>query len=554
VRPHRGLLPEALLAAGISAAVAVVMTWPTVAHPATTVPEDLGDPLLQTWQAAWGGHALLTRPWRVFDANIFYPLRNSLATSDTLLGYAPAGMIGNGPTAALVRYNLLYVVAFALAGLGAYLLARQLGVRPVAAAVAGAGYAYAPWRISHTGHLNVLSSGGIPLALGLLARGHGLGRRGPGQDRASPGCAAAGWAVAAWQLTLGFGIGLPFAYVLGLVTLAALAGWFVAGRPPVPSRLLLADALGLAGFVAVGLLLALPYLRIAHQFPQARRDVATLQLFSPPVRGFLTAPGESVVWGARTAARRTTLGWPPEMTLFPGLVVTVLAATGLVTPTWSVRRRLVIAFAGLAAGVLALGTTLAGGRWTYLPMLEHAPGWAGLRTPGRLVLYVSLGLALLAAAGVEGVAVGLRRPRVVTAVGMGLTLAILIEGVGSVPHPRPVVPPAVLPTVRDPLLILPSDDIADDTAVFWSTAGFPRVANGPGVAFPVPGLERLRVAVASFPDTSSVAALRAAGIRTVLLRRDQLPGTPWAGALTRPTRGLGLHIAVDGEVVVVGID
>ena len=33
-----------------------------------------------------------------------------------------------------------------------------------------------------------------------------------------------GWLVAAWQISLGFGIGLPFAYVLALVCLAAAAG------------------------------------------------------------------------------------------------------------------------------------------------------------------------------------------------------------------------------------------------------------------------------------------------------------------------------------------
>ena len=61
----------------------------------------------------------------------------------------------------------------------------------------------------------------------------------------------AGWLVAAWQITLGFGIGVPFGYLLagragrrrGLVS-AVL-------RPPTPAvgrRLLAADLLGGAFF------------------------------------------------------------------------------------------------------------------------------------------------------------------------------------------------------------------------------------------------------------------------------------------------------------------
>ena len=38
---------------------------------------------------AWDGHALLTDPLHLWDANAFYPERYSLAFSDSLLGYAP---------------------------------------------------------------------------------------------------------------------------------------------------------------------------------------------------------------------------------------------------------------------------------------------------------------------------------------------------------------------------------------------------------------------------------------------------------------------------------
>ncbi|MBM0256938.1 hypothetical protein JNW89_08650 [Micromonospora sp. 4G55] len=155
--------------------------------------------------------------------------------------------------AAVVRYNLLYVLVHALAFVGAYALSRQLGAGRAGAAVAGASFAYAPWKLAQAGHLHVLGIGGVALALAMLARGHGWSlRHGYRPDRVRPGWAGAGWAVAAWQVTLGFGIGLPFAYVLGLLGLAvagayAVTWWRRRSRPAVPRGLLLADLAGSPG-------------------------------------------------------------------------------------------------------------------------------------------------------------------------------------------------------------------------------------------------------------------------------------------------------------------
>ena len=68
-------------------------------------------------------------------------------------------------------------MVFALAFVGAYALVRQLGAGRIGAAVAGAAFAYAPWRLAQAGHLQVLSTGGIALALAMLARGHGWSLR-----------------------------------------------------------------------------------------------------------------------------------------------------------------------------------------------------------------------------------------------------------------------------------------------------------------------------------------------------------------------------------------
>ena len=167
---------EVITAAVGASVLAIVMTWPLLIHLGGVVPRDIGDPLAEAWQPAWGGHALLHQPLHFFDANRFWPLKDTLAFGDALIGYAPTGIIGSGPHAAMVRYDLLFIFAYALAFFGAYVLARELGLGPAGAAIAGAAFAFAPYRLEQDGHLQVISSGGIPLAIAFAVRGVRLKR------------------------------------------------------------------------------------------------------------------------------------------------------------------------------------------------------------------------------------------------------------------------------------------------------------------------------------------------------------------------------------------
>ena len=541
---------EGLLAFGGGTLVTLAMKAPVWRDPATTVPADTGDPLLLAWTVAWVGHAATTAPWDVFDSNTFWPLPRSLAFSDALLGLAPLGMVGEGTGAALVRYAVAFLLSYALAFTGVYVLARQLGVSRGAAVVAGAAFAFSPFRLSQSGHLQILSSGGIPLALAMLARGHGVGRRTGGPT--DPRWALAGWAVAIWQLSIGFGLGLMFAYLLGALTVGVLALAAVR-RPPLPRRLLLADAAGAAAFVLVGALLALPYVHVVEDHPNARRDVATVALYSPPLSALVTAPEPSVLYGGLTQERREGMLVPAEMTLLPGFGVAVLAAVGLAWRGWSVRRRAGLAAAVVVLVVLALGTNGPfGGRLGYLLLLEHAPGWQGVRTPGRLVTLAWLGLALLAAAGVDR----LRRlapTRLTSAAVAGvLAAAVLLEGADRLPQATPRQPPSVaLADVPGPVLVLPSDEISDLTTMWWSTDRFPDVVNG-GSAFVPRSLAEVRAVAAQLPSPAAFGSLRALGIRSIVVVRSQLPGSAYARVLDAPPPA-GVAVRSYDDVVVLAL-
>lgn len=540
----------------IAIVVAIGMTWPLALHLGSDVNTDLGDPLFETWQLAWIGHALVHEPLHLYQSNRFWPEHDSLAFTDVMLGFTPAALIAQaGPHAALVVHGLLFIFSYALAFVGAYFLASELGAGRLGGVVAGVAYAYAPWRLAQGGHLQVLSSGGIPLALFLLLRGY---RRGSGRT------VFAGWLVATWQMTLGFTLGLQFAYLLLVLCAVVVVLWLRWGRPAVKRTVLGASALGACVFVVVTALLAQPFLRVTHDHPEAKRVPGQVALYSPPARGFLAAPAGNLVWGGATADRRTTLRAPAEQTLFPGVTVVVLALVGLGSAAYRAGVRVWLASGTVVVGVLSLGLAQDGenqqGLTPYRFLFDHAPGWNGIRTSGRLNTLTSLGLALLAAAGAALVLRYARRlPRryagvaaVVTA--CALSGLILLEGFGSIPHPAvPPMPPG-LSAAPAPQLHLPSDDYYDDGLYsYWSIAGFPPIVNG-AASFYLNDLLRTRQVVATFPDSQSVSFLRRLGVRSVILHRDLASGTPWQNTAGRSISGLGISREDEGNLVVYRLE
>lgn len=520
--PRIGVAELALVVGG-GLLLAIITSWPLTIHLSSRIAPDLGDPLRTAWQVAWTGHALLHDPLHIFNTNAFWPHANSLAFSDSLLGYAPAGLVGRGVTATLVRYNLLFLFAWALPFVGAYLLARELGLRPLGALVAGVAFAYAPYRAAAAGHLHVISSGGIPLCLFLLLRGH---------RRASARTVAAGWLVAAWQLSLGFTLGLQLSYLLAALAVIVLAWWWRRGRPAVPQRVLAATLVGGLLFTVVGALEARPYLKAAHDYPSAARKISEVERYSAGPRAFVSAPIQNRFWGSATASLRNGLRSRNESVLFPGLAIALLALIGLTASVYSPRVRAALAAGVVLCAVLALGLGLTGAGYPYRILYDHFPGWDGVRVPGRVFTLATLGLALLAGAGAHrliGMAARRRSPSrwhqgLPIAVAAVLGLVVVLEGAGVQKHPRVPEPPAGLAKLPGPLLNLPTDSSTDRVFQFWSVDGFPAIANGVST-FDLPALTDLRGGMKNFPDRPGIEKLRRLGIRTVILHTE-LVGVP----------------------------
>jgi hypothetical protein len=213
---------------------------------------------------------------------------------------------------------------------------------------------------------------------------------------------------------------------------------------------------------------------------------------------------------------------------------------------WRVWHRIVLGVAAVGCMLCSLGTL---GPHYGLPyrVLYHLPGFDGLRTPGRLVLWTTLVLCVLAAGAVTAIA---RSGRRLPQVAMLLVLALVFaEGLNKMPVARVPAEPPGFAAIGGPMYVLPTASLTDQTYMAWSTDGFPALVNG-GSRFSPPVLEEIRTVTEHFPDAASVAALRRIGVKHVVVLRDEVAGTPYVGAVDGPTDALGLTREEAGDLII----
>ncbi|WP_163511550.1 hypothetical protein [Fodinicola acaciae] len=542
----------------VATVVSIAWTWPLVLFLGSRLPAHPNDPTLLSWSMAWTAHGVFTG--NVFDANQFYPFPDTLALSDSLLGYLPLSLIGSGPVAAVVRHNVLYILVPALCAVGGYALARQLGARLPAAAFVAVVVTWAPWRVAQGSHLHVLSIEAALFAVAALVRGHGFSfTKGYQPALVRPKWIVIGWLMAAWQTTIGWTIAMPMAWILAILCVLTVVFWLVAGRPAVPRRLVVANLAGGAAFAVVAALMAWPYLQATKLYPDGLATrLRELTIYSPTVQSFLAAPPNSTLWARPTAHFRDQVYGSEEMWLFPGVMIVILAAIGLVVSRWSVRARIMLAAALIVTVVFTMGTRIADGRFTYMVLVDYVPGGNYSRTPGRLIIFAAIIAAVLAAGALSRLMdlaqAGLgerRRPWVVVAAAL-VCLVALAEGRShTVTTPVTYAPPAYA-AAQGPTLVLPSGSQTDTTALLWSTDRFLPMRNGYGGQTPQ-AVNVTRALMQKFPDAASVRDLQSAGIRSVVVDLRRLAGTPYAGVPGRPVAGLPVTKRVMGPSILYQI-
>ncbi len=433
---------HALAALAVFLLLAVAWTWPLGIH-LSRVPNDPGDPVLNTWILWWNTQAVpFTERW--WDPPIFYPLKGALALSEHLFGIAlfttPMQWAGIDP---LASYGIAFILSFALSGFFAFLLTRRLTGSTLAAACGGLAFGFAPYRASQLAHLQMLTSQWMPLALLAMHAYLDDGRR------RWLALFAGAWLIQA----LSNGYALLFFPVL----LALWLAWFVDWRGAPRRGLMLAGT-----WIASSLLLIpelLHYFHVQRTLGLARTPGEMLQ-FSATFRSFLHASGMLTFWQGVSADTQ-------EDYLFPGVTAVVLVVAGLVAALLRRREaraiRSPLAFYAAGAAVMyafSLGPAPDGSGLALLhpyTLLTFLPGFSGLRVPSRFALLAVLCLSVAAALAFQRLAPSRRIYRWVFA-------AIVLAGLSADGWMRPItLVPApgrvLLPDVPGAVVIeLPPED------------------------------------------------------------------------------------------------
>ena len=446
----RGARRAGLLAAA-SLALAVFMTWPLAAGLGslgrTGVTNDPrfgtnGDGMFCLWNVSWVAHAVVARPLRLFDANIFHPHKNSLAYSEANL---VAGVIGvpawwttRNPYTTL---NTVILVAFATAWLGMWLLVKHLTGSGAAATVAGILYAFCPYVFAHTAHIQLLLTGGIPLAMLML---HRLA------DAPSPARGAAlGIALCVQALACAY-YGLYAGLMVGYAVLFLSV-----------SRSLYRNGRWWGG-VALAFVVAVvgvaPFVRPFVDIQQTEGFVRGLDesaKFAANARSYVVSSAYAHAW--LTRATEPLGRWTEVM--FPGFLTLLLAGGGVLAAALGRRdaaapneREMARLYGSL--GVITVWASFGPDAGLY-SVLYHIPMFSFLRAPSRMGIVVVLCLVvvgslfarrMLAAAGRRALILG---------------AALSVVAVGELATPMPWEPALSLPAEYAVLAKMPKGPLAE---------------------------------------------------------------------------------------------
>jgi hypothetical protein len=275
----------------------------------SAVAYDAGDPLLNAAILAWNARTIpWTDGWYQFPA--FFPTRDVLTFSEHLLGESLLATPLYWLTgSALAAYNLTVLLSFPLCGLAMYALVFRLTNSAPAAFLGGLAFAFAPYRMAHLAHVQVLTVFWAPLALLGL---HAFVETGKARWLALYGFS--------WALQ---GAANGYLLVYFSVFVGLWVFWFViADRQWRKLAMIAATTLGAALPLAP---ILLRYVR-AHGYHGFSRSINEIGFYGADIAGPLCANSTLTFWGWL----RVACGPGPEGELFPGVAVLMLCVIGLI--------------------------------------------------------------------------------------------------------------------------------------------------------------------------------------------------------------------------------
>jgi hypothetical protein len=404
-------------------------------------------------------------------------------------------------------HNLLLLGAIVVCALGMFVLTRHLTGSGGAGVLAGAIFAFVPYRFEHYMHMELQWAMWVPWAFWALDRVIATGAKRHG--------ALCGLFVGLQMLSSIY-YGVFLAILLGLA--AALLLVTLRRRALVRA----AVSLSLGGIVAAAICsaYAIPYLETRQKV--GSRPGEQIAMFSARPSSYLVATPENRLYGRMFQGRGT-----PERRLFPGFAALAVAFAGLLLRPPH-HTALVYLIAMVAAFELSLGVR----GYSYVFLHAHVLVFEGLRAPARFGIFVVFFLAALAAFG-YAIVESMLRPgarRLAVAAAVGVVLAeYWVAPLTLVSYPNAPPPlyewlarqPAGV-VAEMPMPIPPEIAGAEPEHAYMSTFHWKPVVNGYSGYFPPSYLHRLD-RVRGFPDAGGFAQLVRDGVRYVIVHPDLYP-------------------------------
>jgi len=385
---------------GIFVVLAVIHTWPLAYAPGRLSRNDVADTVLHEWILAWVAHQLVTNPLHLFDANIFYPERYTLAYSDhlivqSLMG-APLTWAGFSP---VFVHNVVLIAGYALTGwTTAYVLTRWTGSR-AAGVLSGSLVAFSAFTLTRLPQIQDLHFEFFPLVL--LALDRLLVN-----SRMRDALALAGWYVL--QSLTGTYLMVFTAISIVAATLARPREWLGGRFAAVAPKAAVAAAIAIAVLTPF----LLPYLVVSREAGLSR-SLAETARYSAVLTDYFAAAGRIHF---ETWSRRF---WDGDG-LFPGLTSMLLAVVALgLGPGVRDRRIRMVLVMGIVTFALSFGPAFPPYRWLYrvFPLLT------GIRGAVRLGQIVIAAVGILAGFGLAAILA-----RTTARVGTAIALAAILAG------------------------------------------------------------------------------------------------------------------------------
>ena len=556
-----------LLALFLYSCLTLVLTYPAVLRLKVAIIGDYVDSFLNTWIVAWGVRKITRGEWgSLFDANIFFPDKNTLAYSEHLLGVAltaiPIQLGFNDP---LVTFNVSVLISFVLTALGMYLLVWYLTGNGYAAFFSGLLFSFFPWRIAHIAHLQLLSAQWLPLTFLFLHK-----------------------SVKSFSYRSLLGAALFFIlqfYSCGyyglFLALFVVVFMILALLEAETGRYRLLGRFGLFFLISFLVILPvyLPYWKLKKDFGFSR-PFGEVLFFSADFASFLSVPLQNRLWGNLLSGFGK-----PEGDLFTGLIAGVMSLIGVwslaqwrkasktrpaatrtpsrvfsalvlplrlltllgekissLLPRFRASEPRFYFYLLILSFLLTLGPVI---HWQgrpisygpYLLLYQWVPGFEGLRVPARFVVMMHLAVSVLAGYGLAWVLGRMPSSWKRQAVGSGFALLALIE-YASFPISMPSVPagkdfpqvyvwlakqPGDFPILEIPLPSRPEEVWRDAAYVYFSTYHWKKLVNGYSGFIP-PGYTRLyQEELRGFPSKETLSRIQQLGVQYVIIHLTYYP-------------------------------